>query len=254
MVNEQGRILIVDDDPGTARTMVMILERKGYELSTAGSGREALEKVEQQPFDIIFMDIRMPLMDGVEAHRRIKKIRPDAVVMMMTAYAVEELVQQALEDGACGVLYKPLDFDRVMDLIGKARAKREGALVLVVEDDAAMRSALRDVLARERYRVTTARSGEEAVEAAEERAYDIIFIDMKLPTINGLETYLAIREINPRAVAVIMTAYGEEMEDLVEEALDSNAYACLHKPFDPEELLELVEKILERKGRKARRS
>ncbi|MCK5587590.1 MAG: response regulator, partial [Candidatus Lokiarchaeota archaeon] len=65
----------------------------------------------------IFMDIKMPLMNGVDTYKRIKKIRPDTVVMMMTAYAVEDLVQEALKEGAYGVLYKPLDIENVLTLI-----------------------------------------------------------------------------------------------------------------------------------------
>jgi DNA-binding NtrC family response regulator len=66
---------------------------------------------------------------------------------------------------------------------------------------------------------------------------------MKLPTINGLETYLAIREINPQAVAIMMTAYRQEMVDLVEAALQNHAYTCLYKPLAMEELLRLVDEI-----------
>jgi len=69
---------------------------------------------------------------------------------------------------------------------------------------------------------------------------------MKLPTINGLETYLAIKEINPEAVVIMMTAYRPEVTELVEEALDSNAYTCLYKPLDMEELVRLVDEIRER--------
>ncbi len=251
MDTDRARILIVDDDEAMVRTTSMILERKGYDVDTASSGEEALDAVREEPYDIIFMDIRMPVMDGVETHRKLKEIRPDAAVMMMTAYAVEDLVKEAIQDGACGILYKPLDFEKVMDIIQRAQEKREGALILVVDDDRGMCKALREVLTEKCYPVATAFDGEQAVEAARERQYDIIFIDMKLPTINGLETYLAIREVDPEVVAVMMTAYGEQMEELVEAALDRNAYACLQKPFDVEELLSLVEEILERRGRRA---
>ncbi|MGA9349290.1 MAG: response regulator, partial [Anaerolineae bacterium] len=87
----------------------------------------------------------------------------------------------------------------------------------------------------------------EAITMARERAYDIIFVDMKLPTITGLETYLAIRKINPEVVAIVMTAYRQEMSGLVEEALKSDVYTCLYKPFEMAELLRLVDEIRERK-------
>ena len=107
------------------RVMSFILEDKGYAVATAQSGSEAIAKVKETPFDIIFMDIKMPDMDGVETYNRIKKIRPEAVVVMMTAYAVEDLIQEALKKGANGVMYKPLDIKKVVALIEKARKKHE---------------------------------------------------------------------------------------------------------------------------------
>lgn len=246
-MGEPASILIVDDNVSQCKTMSFVLERKGYIVALANDGPEALEKVEEKPFDIILMDIKMPLMDGVEAYRQIKKIRPEAVVIMMTAYAVEDLVQQALEEGAYGIVYKPLDIERVIAIIKEARTAREGALVLVVDDDPGTCITLRNILARKSYEVGVAHTGEEAIAMAQEAAYDIILVDVKLPTINGLETYLAIREINPQVVAIMITGYRQEMADLVEEALRNHAYTCLYKPLDMEELLGLVDEIRKRK-------
>ncbi len=246
-MNDNPRILIVDDDIGMARTTAMILQHKGYSVSTARGGAEALEQVRERRFDMVFLDIKMPVMGGVETHRRIKEVRPEAVVMMMTAYAVEDLVQEALEDGAYGVIYKPLDIDDVVSIIEEARRNEKGALILVVDDDPATCITLKNLLVSESYQVRIAHTGEEAVAAAQGRAYDVIFVDMKLPTINGLETYLAIRRFDPQAVAIMMTGYRQEMEELVEQALQNSAYACLYKPFDIEELLRLVDEIWERK-------
>jgi len=246
-VEDKASILIVDDNTSLCRTLSLVLGRQGYTVNTAKDGLEALVRVKESPFDLIFMDIKMPLMDGVETYRRIKKIRPEAVVMMMTAYAVEDLVQQALEEGAYGIVYKPLDIEKVVAVIEEAAEGKEGALVMVVDDDAGTCITLKNILIRKGYEVGIAHAGEEAITMAGERAYDIIFIDMKLPTINGLETYLAIRKINPEVVAIVMTAYRREMSDLVEEALYSSAYTCLYKPLEMTELVKLVDEVRERK-------
>jgi len=95
--------------------------------------------------------------------------------------------------------------------------------------------------------VGIANTGEGAITMARENAYDIIFIDMKLPTINGLETYLAIKGNHSHPVVIMMTAYRQEMAQLVDEALDNSAYACIYKPFDMEEVLGLVNQIQERR-------
>ena len=252
-MEEKASILIVDDNISLCKTMSFILKRKGYAVTTAQDGPEAIERVKENSFDVIFMDIKMPLMDGVETYKRIKQIRPDAIVMMMTAYAVEDLVQEALQEGAYGIVYKPLDIEKVIVLIEEAREVKEGAFILVVDDDPATCITFRNILLKKGYEVGIAHTGEEAIAMAQEAAPDIIFIDMRLPTINGLETYLAIREINPEAVAIMMTAYRQEMADLVEEALNNHAYTCLYKPLDMEELLRLVDEIRERKQRQGAR-
>ena len=246
-MEEKGSILIVDDNVSLCKTMAMVLRRKGYTVVTAKDGSEAIERVNERPFDMIFMDIKMPLMNGVEVFKRIKKTRPEAVVVMMTAYSVEELVQEALQEGAYGILYKPLDIEQVIGLIESARQAKKGALVMVVDDDPGTRVTLKNILVRKGYEVGIACTGEEAIAKAQERVHDIIFIDVKLPTINGLETYLAIREVNSEAVAIMITGYRQEVAGLIEEALQNNAYACLHKPLDMEDVLKLVDEVCERK-------
>lgn len=246
-MEKRANILIVDDNISLAKTMSLILERKGYEATTARDGPSAIKRVEERPFDLIFMDIKMPLMDGVQIYRKIKKMRPETIVIMMTAYAVENLVAQALKEGAYGIIYKPLDIEKMISLIEKSRKKKQGALILIVDDDPGTCTTLKNILLKKDYRISIAHDGEKALTMTQEKTYDIIFIDLKLPTINGLEVYLKIKEIDPKLVAIIMTGYRKEMTDLVEEALNNDAYTCIFKPLDIEKLLMLVEKILERK-------
>ncbi len=110
-------ILLVDDNTNLTKTMAFILKRKGFSVTTAKNGLEAVNKVKEQSFNLIFMDIKMPHMNGVEAYKRIKKISPKTTVMMMTAYAVEDLVEEAIQEGASGIIYKPLDLDNVISLV-----------------------------------------------------------------------------------------------------------------------------------------
>ena len=120
----KGNILIVDDNISLCKTTAFILGRKGYTVSIALDGPEAIERVKESPFDLIFMDVKMPRMNGVEACRRVKEIRSNVAVIMMTAYAVEDLVQEALQQGACGIIYKPLDIEKMVITI-EARMARE---------------------------------------------------------------------------------------------------------------------------------
>ncbi len=242
-------LLLVDDHIHQLKTMSFILESKGYSVTLAGSGLEAIDLVKQRSFNIIFLDIKMPIMDGVETYRKMKQIRPDTTVIMMTAYAMEDLVKEAIEEGVYDIIHKPLDIEKVITTIEEVKKRNKGALVLVVDDDSGTCVTFKNILVKRNYSVGIAHTGEEAVHMAKRHDYEVIFIDMKLPTVNGLETYLQIRKENPETVAVMMTAYRYEMNDLVEEALNHSAYACIYKPLDMTKILQLIEEIHEKQNK-----
>lgn len=244
-------ILIVDDNPSLLSSMRLVLQHQGYKVSIASNGMEAIELVKEQPFDIIFMDIKMPAMGGVEAFKRIKMIRSDAVVMMMTAYEVEDLVREAMQSGVFGVVHKPFNLKKTVTNIQRALDSKKGSLILIVDDDFSSAITLKNILFEKGCRVGTAFTGEDAVDMAREREYDIVFIDMNLPAMNGLETYLAMKEINPGMVAIMITGYYQEMEDLIKQSIQNDAYTCLKKPLDMDHVLEMVEKIREQKNPEA---
>ncbi len=235
------KILIVDDNKEFCMSMTDILEAKGYEVESENSGAQAIAKVKEKSFDVILMDIKMPVMNGVEAFKQIKKISPRTAVIMITAYSLEDLIKVSLQEGAFGVLRKPLDIDKLIEQI--ELAKERGMLILVTDDDANTRETFKDVLETKGYKVSTAATSEEAIELSKKRPNDILFMDMKLPALNGLETYLAIKEINPRIIAVIITGYYEEMKDLVNKALEKGVYTFLKKPLDMDKVLVLIEEI-----------
>ena len=245
-MERQASVLIVDDEPGMTETMSAILGHLGYDVEVAGNGFEAIERVKTRPFDVVLMDIRMPGINGVETCKEIKSLRPDTAVMMMTAYSVEELVAEALERGAHGIMHKPLDIRRALEFIERVK---ESALVLIVDDDISTCRTLVDVLEEKGYRVGRASSGEEALALVREREFDIVFIEIKMPVMNGLEVYLSMRELRPNVKAVMMTGYRAEVEEIVDEALRNGVYTCLYKPFDLVKVLSIVEGILVGRGK-----
>ena len=243
------RILIVDDNNSLAKTVSFILKKKGYETLIANTGSEALTHASaNQDIDVVLMDIKMPDMNGVETFKKMKEMIPKAEVIMMTAYAVEDLIAEAMLEGAYGVIYKPLDIDKSIRLIEDAKTKRNGAFILIVDDNLGTLSTFKNILIRKGYEVLTTTEGVRAVEPTKENNFDIIFLDLKLPTINGFETYLKIREIKPDTIAVLITGYYESKTRLVEQALLASMYTCLQKPLDMSKVLTLIEKLTSEKG------
>jgi len=247
MMSPKSRILVVDDNEEFCQNVVDILGLNDYEVVSAYDGFRALELVKQNGFDLVLMDVRMPAMDGVETYKKIKEIAPAAPVIMVTAFAVQDLIREALREGAYCALRKPLDFDRLLQLIKQGTGK--GAMILVADDDESLCANMQEVLSDKGYRVSVAYDGNAAVDMAEKNNFDIMLLDMKLPVLNGLETYLAIRQFRPTVVAVVITGYRQETGELVQRALQESVYTCLEKPIDMDRLASLLEQIKEEKAK-----
>ena len=237
---EKLNVLIVDDDENFSNTLSKVLTKKGYASATAESGSKALDLIKERAFDVVLMDIKMPVMNGVETHKKIKTIRLGTVVIMMSAFSVDDLIRDAIKQGVYAVLRKPLDIDKVVNMIEKAQ---NGLLLTVVDSDLEICKTMKSVLEKKGYSVTTCTTGEEAISLVKERPQNILFIDMKLPVLNGLETYLEIKKINPKADVVMMTAYREETKELVKQAIKDSAYACLYKPFDMDKVIKIIGEV-----------
>ena len=121
-MSEKLKVLAVDDNEKFCRNVSDILKLKSYEVVTAYDGLNALDLVKQNGFDVVLMDVKMPVMDGVATLKKMKEIAPHPQVIMVTAYAVEELIHEALREGAFGALRKPLDFDELFALLEQAGA------------------------------------------------------------------------------------------------------------------------------------
>ena len=240
------RVLVVDDNEEFCKNVTDILELKGYEVMSAYDGFKGLEAVKENGFNLVLMDVKMPVMDGVEAYKKIKEIAADTPVIMVTAFAVEDLIREALQQGAYGSLKKPIDFDQLLELIEQATGK--GTMILVADDDENLCANIQEVLSDKGYRVSVAYDGNEAIDKAEKHNFDIMLLDMKLPALNGLETYLAIREFRPDVVTIIITGYQQETSKLVQRALQESVYTCLEKPIDMDRLVSLLAQIKAQKN------
>lgn len=231
-------ILVVDDIRNIRLVLGAILEDEGHNVVTVEDGYQAIEAVRKTHFDAIFMDIKMPGINGIQTFREIKKIDTKTTVIMMTAYSVEDLVREALEEGAYAVVYKPFDITRITAIIGELL---KDVLILVVDERFSDRESLKAILEDKGYRVATARDGAEAIKMVKSQHYDIIFLDARLPDMNGLETFEQVKKIDPKAAVIMMSGY--TAEELVSRAVSKSDYACIYKPFDMEKVIALVENI-----------
>ena len=238
MGNEKGKVLVVDDQRVLRLSLAGIIEDQWYEVTDVEDGDQAIEAVRESNYDLVFMDIKMPGINGVQAFREIKKINPDSVVVMMTGFAVEDLVKDALEEGAFTVVYKPFELERVITLIDSVF---KSLLVLVVDDRTADRDVLSEILTDKGYFVATVADGKQAIEMAGDSHYDIIFMDIKMPGMDGLATFEEIKSMNPEARVIFMTGF--VVEESLKEALDAGAYPIAYKPLDIDNICGLLAQV-----------
>ena len=124
MKPEEIGILIVDDEASVRDSLYQWFKADGYRVDTAEDAASALKKLQENPWDIILLDIKMPGMDGIELQNRIKQIDKNIVTIIITAYASVDTAIQALKDGAFDYVTKPIDPDDLSRLIRNAIEKR----------------------------------------------------------------------------------------------------------------------------------
>jgi two-component system, NtrC family, response regulator HydG len=233
------RTLIVDDHVGMRTTLQDILEDEGYHVISASSGDEAVEICQDIKFDIIIMDVKMPGINGVEAFRRIKAISKDTRVIMMSAYSIDEMKLEALREGAIAFLQKPLDISQVLRLI----EEDDNTPVLVVMQDQQEREKILNVLEKKMYRTHLTHSPDEAMELARQIRFKLIMIETKLNPITGLELYLALKQISPNIVTIILADKEDKFIKQAKEAVENNAYTFLKKPLQSDTLVSLLDSL-----------
>jgi len=227
-------ILIVDDDADAADSLAELFDMEGHNVTVAYSGEGAISAYRSVDFDIAFMDIMMPGKNGVESFFEIRKLKPDAKVYMMTGYSVEQLVKQAIDHGALGVLGKPVDPRKVLNMLEDISS---GGIVLIAEDDPHFGPQLEEVIKSSGYRCKLVKSGEDALKAISKETIDIMILDLNLPVIDGIEVYTRLQDEDRVIPTVIITGHAADHAQSLASMRNMKVTGILNKPFDPSVLL-----------------
>jgi DNA-binding NtrC family response regulator len=118
------RVLIVDDEPDFLETIVKRLRKRKVDAMGVGSGKEAVKILDEQTFDVVILDVRMPGMDGIETLKEIKRKSPLTEVIMLTGHASVESGMQGMQFGAFDFVIKPADLDELIEKINQASERR----------------------------------------------------------------------------------------------------------------------------------
>lgn len=233
------RILVVDDDRAMVATLCDILELHGWETTRGFDGAGAADLAEAHDVDVVLMDVRMPKVDGVAALRDIKQRRPGIRVVLMTAYAAQDLLAQAEREGALRILRKPVELPELLGLLESST--HEARTVLVVDDDPAYLRTLSDLLAQKGLAPTQARTLDDALALLESRRPGAVVLDLKLPGVEPPSSILAIREASPSVLLVLYSGHSAALRDTVRDAPAGLVDAAFMKPIPVDDLLRLLD-------------
>ncbi|OSM02412.1 hybrid sensor histidine kinase/response regulator [Magnetofaba australis] len=268
------RILVVDDSPTALKILGDLCAELGFEALREGSGEAALARLEQEqahdrPVDVVLMDWEMPGVNGLEAARRIQNsaaLRPKPRVILVTAHALESVRQEASTLALAGFLSKPVSAARlfdtlVCDVYGHCDARTElgrhaaqsarepthvirDARVLLVEDNALNQQVAVELLSQMGCEVTVANDGAQGVRMACLEPFDVIFMDLQMPNMDGLQAARAIRAQSPLPEAPIIAMTANAMAGDRERCLDAGMNDHVPKPIDADSLRDTLMRYL----------
>lgn len=226
------------------------------ELEIVGDGKQAVDRVNEQVYDLVLMDLHMPEMDGLEASRTIRKLANNAntPIVAMTASATEEAIDECYKNGMDGYISKPFVPEELQHTIVSTILKhRNGELqpaeaatplkkikVLLVDDNDFNQMVAQDTLESlfDEIEVVTAENGQVAVDKVKSEAPDVVLMDINMPVMDGHEATIQIRQQLEGSLKdtpiIAMTANSEKFE--IDKCYTSGMNDYISKPFDPDQL------------------
>jgi CheY-like chemotaxis protein len=271
------KVLVVDDNRTNRRILEGMLGRWEMKSTAAQDGEEALAKLfEAQeagaPFALILMDMHMPKMDGFELIERIRRGKDSstATIMMLTSAGHRGDAARCQELGVAAYLLKPIRQSELREAIARVLGAREqkGAIplitryslydarepssslrVLLAEDNPVNQRLASRLLEKRGHSVVVAANGLEALEMIEKESFDLVFMDVQMPVMDGFEATAAIRKkeasAGVRLPIVALTAHA--MKGDREKCLAAGMDGYLTKPIRPQELDEILRSYIERR-------
>lgn len=272
-----SRVLVVDDNETSLEILASYLTNLGFDVSMLSSGQEAVKLLVQQgeAFDILVIDWKMPVMDGVETIREIKeKVRLDKIpiIIMASAYDLDELKNINSDLGVKAFLNKPHTPSQLMDAISLAYSKSDyyyrtqdfmdenlftgklaGNHILLVEDNLINQQVACEILKSVGILVDVAENGKEAVEMVRAGNYDLVLMDLQMPVMDGMEATRILRDDPLHQGLPIIALTAHAISGFREQCLELGMNDFISKPFFPEDMLFVLSKHLSSRAKESGR-
>jgi CheY-like chemotaxis protein len=191
--DDAGTVLVVDDDPAARALLRKVLAREGFRALEAADGVEAIECARRERPDCITLDVMMPRMDGWQALAALKD-DPELAAIPVVMLSVLDERNLGFAMGAAEYLTKPVDRERLREILVRVADEGPPGPALVVDDDPSARAALVRVLQREGWETLEAEHGRAALERVGERRPALVLLDLMMPEMDGFAFLEALRE------------------------------------------------------------
>ncbi len=242
------KVLLVEDNPANQKLAKKLLEKANYEVEVAEDGQLAVEAVERFHYDLILMDIQMPVMDGFAATKKIRSAEHDLQearipIVALTAHAISGYREKCLRYDMDDFITKPIKKKILLDAVKTWIDPRP--VILCVDDIADNRNLLKSYLKKApEYRLVFAQNGQEAIDTFESRTISLVLMDMEMPVMNGYEATAGIRSLkNGKHIPIIaLTAHQGQTE--INKFLQAGCTDYLEKPIRKKSLLNIIEQYL----------
>ena len=260
-------ILIIDDNIIACDILKKMLNSFGFDVDIANSGYDGLEAIEKNNYDIVFLDYKMPNMNGIETYKKIKSLpKSTPKTIMITAHVKNELLDTIEELGIDSYLVKPTSpstlYDTIVDLNKQKISQNTlhikqsksnecsfiGVKILLAEDNQLNQDFAKELLQSVNISVDIANDGLEAVELVKHKIYDIVLMDIQMPNMDGLTATKHIRamgssdEYFKKLPIIALSANALSMHKQL--SLESGLNEHITKPIDPKELFDTLKKFL----------
>jgi two-component system, sensor histidine kinase and response regulator len=240
-------ILLVEDNKDNQNLAQRILHAAGYSVDLAENGGIAVERARDYLYDLILMDVQMPLMDGLDATRAIRQMEKQrgdrrTPIIALTAHAIEGYREKCLQSGMDDYLTKPIKKDRLLEKANEWIDRRP--VILVVDDSAPSQMLIRSYLKNEDCQLFFANNGQQGLDFFKRHWVSLVLLDMEMPVLDGYATAKAIRQLPIGATLPIIAMTGHEGIEEKNKCLASGCSDYLGKPLRKPKILEAINQNL----------
>jgi PAS domain S-box-containing protein len=246
-IDNEYSILLVEDNKDNQNLAQRILTGVGYTVDIAENGEIAVERTRDYLYDLILMDVQMPLMDGLDATRAIRKMERQkgdrrTPIIALTAHATEGYREKCLEAGMDDYLTKPIKKARLLEKANEWVDKRP--VILVVDDSAPSQMLIKNYLKEEDCQLFFASNGQQGLDFFKRHWVSLVLLDMEMPVLDGYATAQAIRQLPVGVNLPIIAMTGHEGAEEKNKCLNSGCSDYLGKPLRKSKILEAINKNL----------